>query len=277
MRRLLLLSAALVFCAIGAGHVVADVNAPLEAPTHTKITFDDEFNTLDLSRYNTKYWWGERWLGGENAEHEVYADPTYAGTAHSPLRLNPFSIVDGMLQIQATVPSRTVAPYLEGQKYISGLLTTYHSLTQQYGYFEIRAKLPAGKGFWPAFWLLPKVYMPNPPEIDVMEVLGDQLTDLHITAHWNVDGKTTKNGWTLTIPDTSEDFHRYGVLWNRDVIAWYVDGKRVAVMPTPDDLHRPMYMLLNLAVGGSWPGYPNARTKFPGNMLVDYIRVYAAD
>jgi beta-glucanase (GH16 family) len=274
---MLLLAATVLLLGVSRETVAAKTEPPADAPTNAKMVFDDEFNTLDLSRYSTKYWWGERWLGGENAEHEVYADQTYAGSANGPLGLNPFSLVNGMLQIQATIPARSVAPYLEGQKYVSGLLTTYRSFSQLYGYFEIRARFPLGKGYWPAFWMLPKVSMPNPPEIDVVEVLGDQPTALNITAHWNVESKAKKQEWTLTVPDTSEDFHRYGVLWTHDVIAWYFDGKRVAVMATPDDLNRPMYMLLNLAVGGSWPGYPNARTKFPGNMLVGYIRVYSAD
>lgn len=277
MRRMLLLAATVLLLGVSRETVAAKTEPPADAPTNAKLVFDDEFNTLDMSRYSTKYWWGERWLGGENAEHEVYADQTYAGSANGPLGLNPFSLVNGMLQIQATIPARSVAPYLEGQKYVSGLLTTYRSFSQLYGYFEIRARFPLGKGYWPAFWMLPKVSMPNPPEIDVVEVLGDQPTALNITAHWNVESKAKKQEWTLTVPDTSEDFHRYGVLWTHEVIAWYFDGKRVAVMATPDDLNRPMYMLLNLAVGGSWPGYPNARTKFPGNMLVDYIRVYSAD
>jgi len=78
-----------------------------------------------------------------------------------------------------------------------------------------------------------------------------------------------------TVPDMSSDFHTYGVLWNESFVGWYFDGKRVAFTPTPADMHRPMYLLLNLAVGGSWPGAPDEQTQFPARMQVDYVRAYA--
>jgi serralysin len=248
---------------------------PMEAPTSGMIVFDDEFNVLEPSKYSTAYAWGARWL--DDGEQQAYVDPYYTGGSTSYLGLNPFSISNGMLQIQAAIPPATVVPYLQGQKYTSGILTTYNSFTQLYGYFEIRAKLPAGKGFWPAFWLLPKVLLPKPPEIDVVEVLGDQLTNLFVTAHWNEGAEAKKKSYKIVVPDLSADFHRYGALWNSTHIAWYFDGRRVAYTTTPTDLRSPMYLLLNLAVGGKWPGIPNGATRFPGNMLVSYIRVYSVD
>jgi beta-glucanase (GH16 family) len=84
------------------------------------------------------------------------------------------------------------------------------------------------------------------------------------------------SSFAITVPDMSATFHRYGLLWTRDFVAWYFDGDLVADTTTPEDMHRPMYMLLNLAVGGNGtlPGRPDKSTKFPGNFLVDYIRVY---
>ena len=251
---------------------------PMKMPVTDRMTFDEEFDRLDLARYRTYYWWmpvrgGGRWL--EN-ELEVYVDPLYQGAAPEPLRLNPFSVHNGVLQIQASVPAPTVAPYLEGQKYISGLLTTYNSFSQLYGYFEIRAQIPIGKGFWPTFWLLPKVDLPNPPEIDILEARGSEPTMLSVTVHYNRDGKpvTAPSPFKVTVPDQTVSFHRYGVLWNDEFVAWYFDGERIAYMATPADLHSPMYILLNLAVGGGWPGNPDFTTVFPGNFLIDYIRVY---
>jgi beta-glucanase (GH16 family) len=179
-------------------------------------------------------------------------------------------------KIQASVPAPTVAPYLEGQKYISGLLTTYDSFSQLYGYFEIRAQIPIGKGFWPTFWLLPKVDLPNPPEIDILEARGSEPTMLSLTVHYNLDSKPVMapSPFKVTVPDQTVGFHRYGVLWNDEFVAWYFDGQRIAYMATPADLHSPMYILLNLAVGGGWPGNPDSTTVFPGNFLIDYIRVY---
>jgi beta-glucanase (GH16 family) len=251
---------------------------PMQAPVTNQMTFDEEFDRLDLTKYQTYYWWavggGGRWL---QDELEVYVDPLYQGTAPQPLRLNPFSIHNGVLQIQASVPAPTVAPYLQGQKYISGILTTYNSFSQLYGYFEIRAQIPSGKGYWPTFWLLPKVDIPTPPEIDVLEARGDDLTHLLLTAHYNLLNEPKKASFVIPVPDMSVAFHRYGMLWTAEYIAWYFDGIRVAYTPTPADLNSPMYLLLNLAVGGGWIAPPDVTTPFPGNFLVDYIRVCAAN
>jgi beta-glucanase (GH16 family) len=245
---------------------------PMDAPTAGRITFEDKFAVLDISRYDTAYAWGARWLN--DGEQQVYVDPSYTGSAKSPLGLNPFSISGGQLKIQAAIPSADVALALQGQKYTSGILTTYHSFMQLYGYFELEAKFPAGKGYWPAFWMIPKGTMATPPEIDIVEVLGDQLTSLFVTAHWNEREKAKSKGFNISVPDMSTEFHRYGALWTSTYIAWYFDGKRVAYMATPVDLHTPMYLLLNLAVGGKWPGSPDSTTKLPGDMMVAYIRAY---
>jgi beta-glucanase (GH16 family) len=230
---------------------------PMHAPISGIVTFDDEFDKLDLSKYTTSYPWGARWL---ETEQQVYVDPSAS--------VNPFSIIDGMLHIEA----RPVSPPLFGKQYTSGLLTTFYSFSQQYGYVEIRAKMPAGKGYWPAFWLIPTKWSPqHPPEIDVVEVLGDRLHTLYATAHWN-NGR--EHQFPITVPDLSAGFHRYGASWDENYVAWYFDGERVAYLPTPPDLKQPMYILLNLAVGGKWPGYPTPATKFPGAFVIDYVRVY---
>ena len=255
---------------LAASIVVSTANAqpPKDAPTSGALIFDDEFDTLDLSRYTTSYPWGDRWI---EEEQEVYVDPSYRGNGDNPLGLNPFSIVDGKLRIEAAIPAATAAHRLP-RPYTSGVLTTYNSFVHRYGYFEIRAKVPAGKGYWPAFWLIPKKSStPHPPEIDVVEVLGDRLHTLFVTAHWQ---NGHQRQFSVYVPDLSADFHRYGVLWTATNIAWYFDGERVAFMPTPAEHNQPMYLLLDLAVGGKWPGSPTQATKFPGYFLVDYIRVY---
>jgi beta-glucanase (GH16 family) len=125
--------------------------------------------------------------------------------------------------------------------------------------------------------MIPIGIMPTPPDIDIVEVLGDQLTSLFVTAHWNEQSKAKSHGFKIAVPDVSLDFHRYGALWTESHIAWYFDGKRIAYVTTPPDLHSPMYLLLNLAVGGRWPGSPNEATLFPGNMSVAYIRAYSVE
>lgn len=250
----------------------AEVVPPVNAPSGWKMTFDDEFDTLDMSRYET-HLPQARFIGGQG-EKEIYVDRMYAGDGSTPLNLNPFSVKDGVLTIRADRPTTAIRQHLEGQQYTSGMLTTRHSFSQLYGYFEMRAKLPLGKGLWPAFWLC-AIDLSWPPEIDVMESLGHNPTTLYTTVHMGQRDKPDKIGFATQVADTTTDFHTYGMLWSPTVIAWYFDGKRVAYTPTPPDVRKAMYMLINLAVGGDWPGDPDASMKFPADMQLDYVRVYA--
>jgi beta-glucanase (GH16 family) len=244
----------------------------LTAPTDWAMTFDDEFDTLDFTRWLPYYPWGARYLGGQG-ELELYVDPTYTGTTGHPLGLNPFSVSNGILIIAADPAPAALLPQLQGQTYTSGILTS-RTFAQTYGYFEIRAMFPAGQGLWPAFWM--GSHAEWPPEIDVVELIGSELTTDNITLHSaRPNGTDHKTTFTSTIADYSQAFHTYGVLWTAKVIAFYVDGRRVAYTATPRDMHQPMYLLLNLAVGGNWPGVPNANTRFPAKLQVDYVRAYA--
>lgn len=141
--------------------------------------------------------------------------------------------------------------------YRSGLITTQNLFTQRHGYFEMRAKLPAGRGLWPAFWLLP-AGGGWPPEIDVMEVLGHEPDTLHTSVHWTQGGhKSTIQ--RIRVTDMSLGFHSFAVSWQPEVISWFFDGQEVARTPTPKELTEPMYLLANLAVDGkgSWLGPPD--------------------
>jgi beta-glucanase (GH16 family) len=131
----------------------------------------------------------------------------------------------------------------------------------------MRAKLPPGKGLWPAFWLLPRDQS-WPPEIDVMEAVSDP-THIYSTVHSKVapDGSAEAH-------ITPNAFHTFAVSWDAKQVGWYLDGKRIGATPTPGDLHKPMYMLANLAVGGEWPGSPDASTVFPAKMTIAYMRAY---
>ena len=138
----------------------------------------------------------------------------------------------------------------------------------------MRAKLPAGRGLWPAFWLLP-AKGGWPPELDVLEMLGQSPTTIYASAHWQ-EGRHRSVTHKIAVPDTSAGFHRYGLSWHADVLRWYFDGREVAQMPTPPGLDQPMYLLVNLAVGGpgSWPGPADGSTPLPGRYIVDTIRAY---
>ncbi len=138
----------------------------------------------------------------------------------------------------------------------------------------MRAALPQGSGDFPAFWLLPaSVANPLDRELDVMEQVGDGST--HSAAHYALDGAKAHTGFANYMGDTS-GFHTYGMLWTATQIAWYVDGVEVSSMATPADLNQPMYLLVNLGVGGAWAGAPDANMA-PQTMKVDYIRAYSVD
>jgi Glycosyl hydrolases family 16 len=252
-------------------------------------TFADDFDTLSLD-FEGDHVGGQRgtWrtnfgYGGplsvhsrtlvNNAELEVYVDRLFAGTGKSSLNLDPFRIVNGNLEIIADRLSEEVRPLVWMRNYSSGLLTTKASFSQTYGVFEIRARMPGGKGLWPAFWLLP-VNGDWPPEIDVLEILGDKSNTLYCSWHSNVGGQHTADTKIIDVPDTSAGFHTYSLEWTREVINWYFDEVQVASHPTPQDFHQPMYMLVNLAVGGHWPGDPDRSTKFPATFSIDWIRAY---
>jgi beta-glucanase (GH16 family) len=147
--------------------------------------------------------------------------------------------------------------------------------TFQYGYAEIRARVPAGQGLWPAFWLLPATHK-SKPEIDVMEILGDtpQITRMHVH-YWDENGQRANDGQNWVGPDFSAGWHTFSVNWQANMIVWYVDGiERWRLTDVAAISHEPMYLLLNLAVGGDWPGAPDGTTMFPAVYEIDYVRVW---
>lgn len=224
-----------------------------------RLTFDDEFNTLNASASGIGTTW--QFMSGTlaaNHEAENYL-PTATGANA------PFSINNGVLDITAR-PVSTAA----GLSYTSGGLTTRQSFAQTYGLFEVNCEMPAGAGMWPAFWLLP-ASGGWPPEIDAPEVLGSNPNVVYLSTHSNVNGNHTT---AVTLPtSTATGFHTYGVDWEPSTITYYFDGNAIASLPTPADCNQPMYMLLNLAVGGtgSWPGAAAGET---GQLLVNWVRAY---
>jgi beta-glucanase (GH16 family) len=254
---------------------------PLRQALEPVPSFAEEFDALSLwdgkrGTWRTVYGYGginNRTLR-PNGERQIYVDPSFAGTGDEPLGLDPFAIDDGMLHITATRVPPEVSAKMWDYPYASGLITTRRSFSQTYGYFEMRARLPEGKGLWPAFWLLP-ADGDWPPELDVMEMLGDDPTTIHLTVHTAASGKKKSRHREAEVEDASETFHVYGAWWGPTEVIWYIDGEEVARAPTPDDMHEPMYMLANLAVGGKWPGEPDDTVEFPAVMTVDYIRAFA--
>ncbi|MDB5593469.1 MAG: beta-glucanase/beta-glucan synthetase [Hyphomicrobiales bacterium] len=242
------------------------------------LTFSDEFNTLSLwngqgGKWSTSDSWDNKagyTLSG-NGEQQWYLNDQYAPTQ----AVKPWTVSNGVLDITASAATPDMKPLIHDQNYTSGQINTFHSFSQTYGYFEMKAELPSGAGLWPAFWLLPKDQS-WPPEIDVMEQLGQDPNKFYATVHSAASGDHTQVSTPVSTTDLTSGFHTYGVDWEADNITWYLDGKQVCEAATPTDLHSPMYMIANLAVGGYWPGSPTSAGDFPATMQVDYIHAYSA-
>jgi beta-glucanase (GH16 family) len=241
-----------------------------------KLVWSDEFNgsKLDAKKWNV--------LLREQSKHgelQYYVpDDVY--------------IENGILRLRSRVRNYGT------MKYTSGRISTDGRFAPTYGRFEIRARLPGGKGIWPAHWLYPQnrdwameelmqeavddkresaipEARPWYSEIDIMEFLGHEQNVFYGTLHYRTFGgerKTSSVTWKADF-DFTKDFHIFALEWEPDAIRWYVDGRLVhtSVNGVP---HTPHYIILNTAVGGSWPGSPDSTTVFPQFHDVDYVRVY---
>lgn len=249
-----------------------------------KLTFSDEFNNLSLwdATSNTGTWRTVLGYGGPNSvgnrtlqsngELQIYMDADFAGTGKTALGVNPFSLNDGVLTITATETTQAVSDSIWGYDYTSGLITSRFSFAQQYGYFEMRADLPDAQGVWPAFWLLPADGS-WPPELDIFEGLGNDDV-VFMSSHTKETGKHTYDTNQVHVYDSADGFHTYGVKWTAETLTWYIDGVAVKQTETPADMHKPMYILANMAVGG-WAGAPE--DDLNAQMKIDYIKVYSLE
>jgi beta-glucanase (GH16 family) len=175
-------------------------------------------------------------------------------------------------------------------QYTSARLKTQGRFEQAYGRFEARIRVPFGQGIWPAFWMLGNNIQtagwPACGEIDIMEHIGREPYNVYGTIHGPGYSGAAGIGapYTLTAGRFTDDFHVFAVEWEPNQIRWYVDGNLYQTR-TPADLppgsawvfDHPHFMILNLAVGGYWPGDPDSTTVFPQKLYVDYVRVYRAN
>jgi beta-glucanase (GH16 family) len=179
-----------------------------------------------------------------------------------------------------------------GHDYTSARMTTQNKQSFLYGKMEARIKLPTGQGLWPAFWMMPadSAYggWASSGEIDIMEMINQATTiygTLHFGGGWP-NNQSTGGSYSPGGVDFSEDFHVYMLEWEPDVMRWYVDGVLFSTKTSSQwwsdgapgnpraPFDQPFFFILNVAVGGNWPGYPDASTSFPQSMYVDYVRVY---
>src|SRR5712691_11667584 len=193
----------------------------------------------------------------------------------------------GLLVIKALKETLTGSDNIT-RNYTSARLLTKNKFTQAYGRFEARIKIPYGQGIWPAFWMLGDnigtVGWPTCGEIDIMENIGKEPSIVHGTFHGPAYSGAQGISAAYALPNGqkfSDDFHTFAVEWEPNVVRFYVDGLLYKTR-TPADLpagkswvfDHPFFIIVNVAVGGGFPGNPDATTVFPQQMLVDYVRVY---
>ena len=237
-----------------------------------ELVFSDEFqsNTLDTSKWNTSYLWGPDLV--INSEEQYYVDiknePNWG--------YDPFELDGEYLTIRSIPTPASLLDKANGQPYLSGVMTSYDAFQFTYGYVEARAKVPFGQGFWAAFWLLNAYYVDDKPEIDIMEHIGDDQDVVYHTYHYYDSNGELRSSESHPTPgiDYTGDFHTYAVEWKPGTIIYYVDGIERHRIVDPKVSSQDMYIIANTALGGWWPGSPNATTPFPAEYKIDYIRAY---
>ncbi|WP_311315009.1 RICIN domain-containing protein [Streptomyces naphthomycinicus] len=272
LRRCLLaaLSAALVGAA-AVGPAQAGTDAPAAAAV---TTFSDTFDGPAGSAVDGAKWTLETGDNANNHERQYYTP----GTENAAL--------DGQGHLVITARKENPAGYqcwYGSCEYTSARLNTAGKFTARYGHVEARMKIPRGQGMWPAFWMLgTPVNWPDSGEIDVMENVGFEPSAVHGTIHGPGYSGSGGIGAGYTLPNGqafADAFHTFAVDWAPDSITWSVDGN-VYQRRTPADLggktwvfNKPFFLILNLAVGGYWPGDPDGSTQFPQQLLVDSVSV----
>ena len=268
-----LLAATLVAVTLTGGLVAASRNDTADAAIGG-ITWQDEFNGAANSPVDASKWKFDIGGGGwGNNEQQYYTNST------SNVRQ------DGQGHLAITARKENPANYqchYGTCQYTSGRILTADKFSQRYGRFEASIKVPKGQGIWPAFWMLGGNSWPATGEIDIMEHVGKDPTTVYGTVHGpGYSGAEGIGGnRNLGVP-LSDAFHNYSVEWSPNLIVWFVDGSEYFRV-TPASLggdqwvfDHAFFMILNVAVGGYWPGYPDGSTQFPQTMLVDYVRVSA--
>ncbi|GGL01700.1 family 16 glycosylhydrolase [Mangrovihabitans endophyticus] len=278
MRKARITLAAAVVAATLTGGLAAASRSDTADAAIGGITWQDEFNGAAGAPIDGSKWKFD--IGGSgwgNNELEYYTNSTSNVSQ------------DGQGHLAITARKENPANYQchYGRcEYTSGRILTQDKFTQAYGRFEARIKIPKGQGIWPAFWMLGSDIgsnpWPNSGEIDIMENVGKEPNTVYGTVHGpGYSGGSSIGGHKVAGSALGDAFHTYAVEWSPNLIVWFLDGQEYFRV-TPASLNgnrwvfdHPFFMLLNVAVGGYWPGNPDASTVFPQTMLVDWVRVSA--
>ena len=249
----------------------AGYDAPTSYPGYT-LAWADEFNgtTLNMTDWSFENGDGCPGLcGWGNNELEYYTS-----------RPENLFFQDGKMIIEARKENYA------GKSYTSSKILTRGKKVFKYARIDIRAKLPKGKGIWPAFWLLPQNNVfggwPKSGEIDLMEMIGHEPNRTYGTLHFGPGPGSTQLGRNYTLPSGifNDEFHVFSLEWTNNQIKWLVDGNLYSTFTNADfgannyPFNEDFFLIVNMAVGGNWPGNPDASTYFPQWLILDYIRVY---
>jgi beta-glucanase (GH16 family) len=222
---------------------------------------------LNRSRWSPCYWWAVRGCTNLSNEELQWYVPEQVQLANGTLRLvakpamvlgiggRPFGYVSGL---------------------VSNLSPTRSLFSFTYGYVEARVRAPRGAGLWSALWMLPTT-RESEPEIDIFEIIGDRPDRAWMTLHYLENGQDKQRKFNYTSPTSfHRGWHTFGLYWHPSVIIWYVDGEpRWYVTKTSQIPDEPMYLIANLAVGGTHVGAPTPATHFPATLRFDSIKVWA--
>ncbi len=245
------------------------------------LVWSDEFSGTDLNESDWSFEIGTRGDGWGNNELQYY-------------RRDNAKVIDGLLVIEARRED------YDDRQYTSSRIVTNGKKSFRYARIDIRAVMPYGQGMWPAIWMLGNSFStlgwPYSGEIDIMEMVGGDGRERTVvgTAHWNRGGAAAAYSPTSNAPynggpsndyllpggeSLATSFHVFSLIWTRESIKWEIDGFQYNEMPIDDSadlapFRNEFFFIINVAVGGNWPGSPDQTTRFPQQMLVDYIRVF---
>ncbi|GGM23583.1 hypothetical protein GCM10011351_06710 [Paraliobacillus quinghaiensis] len=257
---------------------------PLNFPNHnvtprsiSELRIDNDAykigNSNDISNFERDKWqliWHDE-FEGKLLDHSKWLTEDWAAEKNNELQYyspENVKVENGFLKLISKKEK------FKGRDYTSAAVHTKDKFDFLYGKVEMRAKLPDGQGIFPAFWMLTNKENIWLPEIDIMEMLGHRPQEVWMVLHWlEKDGTLKKDAGSYKGEDFSKGFHIFSVEWTPDSITWFIDDKKRfktnAYIPS-----ERMYLYLNTAVGGNWPGSPDHKTVFPKNFEIDYVRVF---
>lgn len=244
----------------------------MDTITFKTLVWSDEFNGKTL---DTNYWSYET---GDGC-------PANCGWGNNELEWYTASN-ENLFFRNGNLVIKAIKKSTNGKEYTSAKIVSRGKKSIRFGRIDMRAKLPVGKGIWPAFWMMPQkeIYggWPTSGELDIMEMIGHEANKSYGTLHFGPGPGSVQLGGNYQLPSGifNDDFHLFSLIWRKDNISWLIDGKEysshsIAEFGTNQyPFNEEFYFILNLAVGGNWPGSPDGTTSLPQEYIVDYIRVY---